>query len=182
MLYYDLSTENRITAVSSAWDATAIANHGFNCVAQKVVGRNLLDFVSGFQTQSYVNALLFSARKSLKPVATTYRCDTDFAPRLIYMTIAPRDNGHLRVTHRDIPIVVAPKVPSFQGKILRAQCAQCYTLRLDDDWVDAGIGHDMVMPPHSTGLCPKCRALAAHAISANARSLPAQVLRPETVQ
>lgn len=175
MLYYDLSAENRITAVSSAWDATAVANHGFNCVAQKVIGRSILDFISGFQTQTYVNALLFSARKSMKPVATTYRCDTDTAPRLLYMTVSPRGNGQLRVTHRDISISVQPEVPIFHGHILHGQCAQCYALQLDNDWVAAGIGHDMFMAPNSTGLCPKCRALAVHAMTANARYT--QVLR-----
>lgn len=167
MLYYDVSAENRITGVSSGWDETAFANGGFNCVAKKVIGRNILDFVSGFQTQSYVNALLFSARKSMKPVSTTYRCDTDTVPRLLYMTVAPRDGGHLRVTHRDIPIRVQPEMPLFQGHVLRGQCGQCYALKLDDEWVRAGVGHDMFMDPMSTGLCPTCRALAATAISAN---------------
>ena len=181
-MFYDLSAENRITAVSSTWDAVAIENGGFNCVAKKVIGRNILDFVSGFQTQTYVNALLFSARTSGKPVSNTYRCDTDTAPRLVYMTVAPRGDGHLRVTHRDIPIAVPPEVPLFQGHILRAQCGQCYALRLDDDWVGAGVGHDMFMAPNSAGLCPKCRALAANAISANVRYGKTRVLRQNTAQ
>ncbi len=180
MLYYDLSSENRITAVSGGWDAAAVANTGFNCVAKKVVGRNILDFVSGFQTQTYVNALLFAARTSGKSVSNTYRCDSDVAPRLIYMTVSPRDNGQLRVMHRDIPIAVAPEVPLFEGQILRGQCGQCYALHLNKDWVAAGVGHDMFMAPVSTGLCPKCRALAANAISANMNYAAARVSRPKS--
>lgn len=170
-MYYEISAENRITNVSKHWDATAVSNHGFNCVAKKVWGRNLFDFISGFQTQSYVNALLFSVRSSGKPVSTTYRCDTDSVPRLVYMTVAPHDNGQLRVTHRDIPISVPAKTPSFEGRILRGQCCQCYALHMNEEWVGAGIGHDMFMAPNATGLCPSCRTLAVNAITATSQIL-----------
>ncbi|MEP3636184.1 MAG: hypothetical protein ABJN14_02870, partial [Paracoccaceae bacterium] len=96
---YVISSDDRIVSVSGNWDVFALDNSGPEAQAKNVVGHSLWHFVSGSETQSFLNALFFHVRRTGQPVILQYNCNSPDRFRAADMEIRLLDGQHLEVLH-----------------------------------------------------------------------------------
>lgn len=158
VLSYDLSVQNRIVGLDGDWDRQSQG------MGQAVMGRPIWDFVVGLDTRSYLNALLFAARRAGDVIAVRYRCDTPSERRLYRMEIAPLEGGGLRVHH--LPLEISPnEVPPRPEPPGACCCSQCLCWQRDGVWGELP-ALPSVRAPVDYRICPNCRAAAQHSIDA----------------
>ncbi|NBZ89270.1 hypothetical protein [Stagnihabitans tardus] len=135
-----------------------------SAVARAIIGRPIWDFVTGLDTRSYMNALLFAARSAGQSVSVRYRCDSIEEWRLYELLIEPLAENGLRLSHRPLELIRRRTPPiAPQGEPLRC-CSQCLRSRHGDRWEDSDI--HPALEPHKVDfvVCPLCKAEAQKAI------------------
>ncbi len=162
---YELSSQNRIMAVSDNWDPFARGNGGAAALAHAVMGRPIWDFVSGVDTRSYLNALFFAARSAGTRVAVRYRGDSAAERRLYHLLIEPQADGALRLSH--LPIDIARhmvRAPTAAELASQSCCGQCLRWRKGQTWGASEAFPGLARAPVDYVVCPQCRAEAQRAI------------------
>jgi hypothetical protein len=172
---YELSSQNRIVSVSDSWDSFACSNGGEAALSHAVMGRPIWDFVSGLDTRSYLNALIFAARSTGRSVAVQYRCDGLSERRLFQLQIQPLEEDGVRLMH--LPLEIVRRRRSVQSPPEGAQscCGQCLRWRRGNAWEEADIHHALARHGIDFVVCPHCRTQAQRAID----SLRAKVPPPD---
>jgi hypothetical protein len=181
---YAVDAERRIVAVGRRrWDRFATENGAPELCADRVIGRNLLEFVSGPELQQAYRDLTDSVVSTGEPVVVTAHCDSPGVARELRLSVAPLQLGEKRpgllfqaqivsgtarprhdifdfealltalITQADLPIVT--------------MCSFCQQLRRpgsdgDEDWVTAEEysrlgGTSRVRISH--GMCADCDAV-----------------------
>lgn len=164
MFHCELSAQNRIVALSDNWDAGAGRCDKGGPLAQSVMGRPIWDFVAGLETRSYLNALIFAARRDQRRLSVRYRCDGPSERRLYQMLVEPVQFGGVALTHLPLEITahpVRPQVP--EGEL--ACCGQCLRWRRNGTWQETGALAALARSPVDYRVCPDCRAEARRALS-----------------
>lgn len=97
---YHLDERDVIVGVSGGWNAFADANGGEGARREAVLGEELWRFISGEETISHLNAMLFWSRRRHAAFTLDHRCDGPGVRRVSRMRVAPLKPGRLRVEHR----------------------------------------------------------------------------------
>jgi hypothetical protein len=159
---YTLNGYNKITAVGGAWDDFASDNDGQSAIATSVIGGMIFDFIDGFDTASFLNAIFFAVRSKHAEFYTTYRCDSAGEKRLFRMHVSPLMNGGLKVDHTLIgnrvistPTTVLP----LRQAACENRCSICCNFKVADEWIDPFSQPDVAFFPESHTVCPNCKTL-----------------------
>ncbi len=156
---YTIDAKCRITGVDGDWDAFALENDGADAVADKVIGHSLWDFVSGWDTCGFLNALFFWTRRRMEPYQTTYRCDSPLAPRMFRMTILPGPDSALTISSHELraPGLIPRMVFVDQPNVAEARCSMCCRVQTAGTWAEPFAIPQVRFADTPHLICPECR-------------------------
>ncbi|PIQ51976.1 MAG: hypothetical protein COW02_11950 [Comamonadaceae bacterium CG12_big_fil_rev_8_21_14_0_65_59_15] len=162
---YLVNRDNLLTEVNEGWAAFAQANQGDAIPASAVLGRSVLEFVSGKVTKQYWQNLLERARASDKPVQVDYRCDAPLLKRWMRMELQVLEGGSLRISHQQIAQQARARPIYFarsqqRGKYSYVRCSLCNKIKVAEQWLEPdclseGTASNTVINV-TYGLCGKC--------------------------
>jgi hypothetical protein len=168
-----------IVYCNSAWDRFALANAAPpEILGERVVSRNLLDFIGGDLKPFYTD-LFARARRSGQPVSHDYECSSAGVFRLYRMQVFPLASSFavvnsLRLEHPHTRQALAPDDTLYRSKNgLVCMCANCRRTNQAAnpqawDWVPAYLEDRKAKVTH--GLCPPCMEFYYHPYLASRRS------------
>ncbi len=168
---YVLDADDVIVAVGEGWDQFALANGGERATAEHVLGRDLWTFVSGRETQAYLNAILFACRMDNRGFRISYRCDAPEEMRLFRLTVRPVERGKLVMEHEIIRTresAASAEVVRLADRYDAARCSICCAFKVGEEWIDAYARPDRNYFAESFGVCPACRRKLATQLAADA--------------
>lgn len=161
---YDLDRDNCIKGVGGDWNAFAQKNGGTDALADLVLGRALWEFVSGYETQNFLNDILFAVRANDEEFTTLYRCDSPERSRLLRMTARPIGNGGVRVSNKLLesnPLGTQSAIIRLDQRRCFNRCSICCRFKVGEDWIDPFASPEREYFPDSHVVCPECRAETA---------------------
>lgn len=178
---YAVSKRGQIVDISGDWDRFAWANDGFEATADYVIGRQLSDYLDGFETISFINALVFSCRRLDISFQMISRCDSPADMNLMRMTITPDQNDTLEISHK--LLLSRPLRRQFAGDdqlhTVGARCSMCCSFKVGRGWVDPLSQPDTLFTASRHGICPDCKERATDALRrAQTGSQPTLTLVP----
>lgn len=167
---YEIDARDRITWVDPAWLRFARENAAGELTAEHVVGRPVLDFVSGGPVRQ-LYSMLFQAVRGARAVRVPFRCDAPDRRRFMELCIEPADGGGLRLSGRLLreelraPVaLLEPERP--HGAALVAICSWCKRIRtapgrweeVEDAVRRLGLFDEAALPGLTHGICGRCDA------------------------
>ena len=176
---YWLDISDVIVDIGAGWTEFALENNAPELEVRKVIGRNVIDFVSGDVTKMYVRTILQSARLMRRPMHRSYRCDSPDQRRFMEMRLTMEDNGLLRWEHRMVRSENMQRRMDFRPAAgLHAakcvvRCSMCNRLKSPAGWSEPDIGPQPPTLGDGTipviyGICPECLALPRKSASRTA--------------
>lgn len=165
---YWLDISDVIVEIGPGWDDFARENNALELDARKVVGRNVIDFVSGDVTKMYVRTILQSARLLRSPLVRLYRCDSPDQRRFMEMRLTLQDDGLLKWEHRMIRAENLQRRMSFrlatgtQAARCVVRCSMCNRLKSAKGWHEPDLAPSPVPVENEAipviyGVCPDCQ-------------------------
>jgi hypothetical protein len=181
---YAVNAENRIVAVGRRrWDRFAIENGAPELRADRVIGRNLFDFISGPEVTQAYRSLTDRVFSTGEPIVVTARCDSPGIARELRLSVAPLQLGDKRpgllFQAQIVGETARPRLDIFDFKVLLnallrnadlpivTMCSFCQQVRRpgscdEEDWVTAEEyyrlgGTSRVRISH--GICADCDAV-----------------------
>lgn len=159
---YLLNPENLIIEINQEWDMFASENEGLNISKDDVVGRSILDFVSGKTTKQYWAEMFDRVRLAKAPVDLDYRCDSPSVMRWMGMKLQSLNNGDLRISNETYAIKNRPHPIHFElatqrGKDTFIRCSVCNKLKHKGAWIepdDLAAKHQISKFIVTYGVCP----------------------------
>lgn len=138
---FSLNDQNEIVAVGKEWDQFALKNNAPELVGGKVIGRHVLDFVSGNVTRQFLLAILELVRSGSQPIELDYRCDSPYERRFMKMSVSLMKSGQvcfinstLRVETRTQECFISKAVQRSKNTSIR--CSMCNLVQYSQDWVE----------------------------------------------
>jgi len=161
-----LNDLDEIISVGQEWDDFALKNGAPELAGGGVIGRPLLDFVSGNVTRHFVETLLLTARAGSQPVELDYRCDSPDERRYMHMRVSLADNNTvcfsntlLRTELRSKKIFINKAAQRSRNTPVR--CSMCNLLLSKSQWIEPE--HIFESGPGEThgifviyGICSRC--------------------------
>lgn len=92
-LTYVLDQDNLIISIEGVWDEFAGQNDGVGVFKSEVLGKPLLDFISGKVTKQYWLDLFDKVRIAGQTISIDFRCDAPFERRFMRMSLQPDNVG-----------------------------------------------------------------------------------------
>jgi len=136
-----LDAQDQIVAVGSDWDRFAKENGAPELSGSAVIGKPLLEFVSGKVTRTFVQALLQLARDRKQPIELDYRCDSPLKRRYSRMRVVCDAAGGLVFSHETLrteararPVRVA--AASQRGRHTSIRCSMCNQVKPANAWLE----------------------------------------------
>ncbi len=168
-----LNNHDEIIAVGGAWDDFALANDAPELIGEKVIGRPLLEFISGNVTRQFVLAILHTVRSSAQAVELDYRCDSPKERRFMRMQVSLEPSGDIHFLNT--PLRTEPRQHKVfisraaqRSKTTSTRCSMCNLIKSLNDWVET----DSSSQPAASellviyGICASCSAKLQCASSA----------------
>lgn len=163
VIVYEVDAENIITRIDVDWKVFAESNGAPELNEANVIGRPLLDFISGNVTKKFWSDLLQHVRLANSSHTFNYRCDAPNAKRYMKLDILPLPAGHLRL----VSTLLHTKPRPLQIYFRRAQqrssrslvrCSICNKVTYNKQWVE---GEELNRGIKTTleviyGICPVC--------------------------
>lgn len=138
---FRLNERDEIVTVGSEWDLFALENDAPELIGSKVIGRPLLEFISGKVTQQFVQALLTLVRSGTPSLELEYRCDSPTERRFMKMRVSLEESGLvyflntlLRTESRQNKILISRSTQ--RGKNTTVRCSMCNLVKPVKDWVE----------------------------------------------
>lgn len=164
---YWLDIGEVIVDIALDWDQFARDNNAPELLKRHVIGRNLLNFVSGDVTRMYVRTLIQSARLMRQPMVRQYRCDSPDMRRYMEMRLSLQDNGLLCWEHRQLASEKLPNRLNFvhaadsRTRRPHVRCSICNRLKGRSGWNEPDLLGEDFLPTESVvpviyGVCPDC--------------------------
>lgn len=162
---YLLDERDQIISTGGDWNDFATQNDASELSDEKLMGRPLLDFVSGKVTRSYIQVLIEQVRKSGQSIALDYRCDSPDVRRFMQMKVSPSlnngirfQNRVLRIEPRETPVTFYRPAERIRGCYNR--CSMCNRIKVAEVWGEA----ESLLPRREYqkgvaviyGICPGC--------------------------
>lgn len=139
---YVLDTDNLIAQVGGDWDGFARRNDAPELCGASVVGRPVLDFISGKVTRTYLLKLLDRVSAEGVPIELDYRCDSPATRRFMRMRISCREGGGvlfqnrmLREESRAVAVHFYRPAERIRGSFVR--CSMCNHIQVEGGWGEA---------------------------------------------
>ncbi len=138
IIEYKIDENNNIIYVNEEWDCFALENNGEEIVSDKIIGRNLFDFVENITVKHIYLHLLDKVRKGNK-ILIDYRCDSPTYKRFLQLTIKPEDNSIIRFISREKEILPQNYLRILDSKSIRSKkfipmCLWCKKIKVEDEW------------------------------------------------
>jgi hypothetical protein len=131
--HYRLDDKDRIVEVGAAWNDMAVANGGEAAIAEKIIGSNIFDHISGHFTRQFFRDFIDQARTGA-PTERAYRCDSPVEKRQMKMLVRLEDERSLLVDHETIKVeTIAPSLTlrnAVEARNAVLRCSICARLRL----------------------------------------------------
>lgn len=161
---FEIDGNNVITATGALWSAFALTNDAPQLAGEAVIGKSLLQFISGESSRNLMRNLLEAARQSRKPVELDYRCDSPELRRQMRMRLEPLDHGFLRCSNlllkteaRAAPIHFVCAKQRARDTLIR--CSICNRIKNRERWMEAdhlkAARHALTLKV-TYGVCPDC--------------------------
>lgn len=167
---YRIDRDNRLCWVNAQWQIFARENDGQHLLAEKVIGKPILDFFSGKVTRQYWEKIFADVRAKGEPLVLDFRCDSPEVRRAMRMQILPDDVGELLIISRLLssqPLTRAVRIQRAEQRSRHTlvRCSQCNRVKHPLDWLDSDALFALdqkAAPPLSViyGICPACLAYA----------------------
>lgn len=163
VIAYEIDVSNIITAVNANWQAFAEANGAPELNDANVIGKPLLDFISGNVTKQFWSSLLNHVRNANSPHTFKYRCDAPHTKRYMKLDIAPLVAGNLRITSTPLRAKPRPLQIHFRRAQQRSvhsiiRCSLCNKVAHNKQWIEAEeLNRGLKTTLEVTyGICPVC--------------------------
>jgi hypothetical protein len=167
---YYVDATGVITWVDDGWDEFARENGGTaHVLAAEVIGRPVLDFVSGSALTHLWTTLMARVGTGDRPFVISFRCDAPTRRRLMQMLIEPHPAGGLRFVTTVVQGIERPRARIIEthaqqshGRLL-VMCSWCKRLQAHERWLEVedaaeefGLFEADELPDITHGLCPSC--------------------------
>jgi len=160
---YTLDKNNTLIDIDGPWDQFAEQNNGENARAEQVLGRSIWEFIEGFETLCYLNAIFSAVRKKQRPFHSLYRCDSPEEKRIFEMQVLPLHGTQITVIHRlqetrlfkDID-----NVADLSKLKSEKRCSICARFEVGGAWIVPLARPPEQFFPKSYTVCPDCRLAA----------------------
>lgn len=156
-LSYELSEDDRILAVGDGWDTFGAGNNAGK-LGVDIIGYPIWNFISGQDTRSYMNSIFFFCRSQSRSLSALYRGDSPTMMRVFRMTVEPRKNDGLCLSHHlaaEMPHW--HKVPTIRIPRRLVQCSQCLSIKDGQTWSPGPGPAFRAKQAISYHVCPDCR-------------------------
>lgn len=164
-IVYELDVDNNIVSVNPVWQSFAVANHAPELSVDQVIGKPLMQYISGNTTKQFWQALLDKARKANVALHLDYRCDSPDLRRFMRIKVCRGDSDKLlfesallRIEPR--PVSIHFKRAQQRGGDTKVRCSFCNHILHKSHWVEAEslvTGNMVVTLDVTYGICPKCQ-------------------------
>jgi hypothetical protein len=138
---FNLNAQKEIVSVGHEWDRFALENGAPELTGDKVIGRPLLDFVTGNVTRQFVMALLDLVQHGKPAIELDYRCDSPRERRFMRMRVARLATGEIHFLHqtlrtelRDHRVYIATAKQRSRHTPIR--CSMCNLIKPAHHWVE----------------------------------------------
>ena len=167
VLSYSIDADDRIIGTSDTWDAFAMQNCGAGARTNLVSGHRIWSFVSGDQTQSFLNAIFFSVRRTQQPFSTKTRCDSSETKRSCTMYVVPSGGMGLKISFKMMQTHAVKKLSKRCTLTSRSYrvCSICNALELDGNWNHENTTALSSSTGSNFGVCPSCRKVTRDKIN-----------------
>lgn len=135
---YKIDTENNIIFVNEEWDRFALNNFGEEIISNKILGKNLLDFIMNITIKQIYLDIINQARKG-NVISINYRCDAPNCKRLLKMTVKSEDENIVKFISEVQEIVPQNYLNILDPKAIRSNefipmCSWCKKIRMGSEW------------------------------------------------
>lgn len=170
---YRIDRNNVLVSVSENWDRFLADNAGAaSASAAEVVGRALDQFIADEDTRSLYALVLDSARRSNRPIAFRFRCDSPTERRFCELRVSAGSDGTVDFESRIFRTEQRRPVPLLQAEGPRDRdeflktCSMCKRIAVNDsEWIEieAAMGRLRLdrrerTPRITHGMCADCHA------------------------
>jgi len=136
-----LDAQDQIVSVGRDWDRFAKENGAPELSGSAVIGRPLLEFVSGKVTRTFVQTLLQLARDRKQPIELDYRCDSPLKRRYSRMRVVCDAAGGVVFSHETLRTEARSRsvrvaAASQRGRHTSIRCSMCNQVKPDNAWLE----------------------------------------------
>ncbi len=137
---YKIDGENRIIYGNEEWDSFALENYGEEIVSEKILGKNLFDYIQDITIKQIYLDIIEKVRQG-REINIDYRCDAPTLKRLLKMYVKLENNGIVKFVSEPIQItpqqyiyLLDPKLPKEDKPI--PMCSWCKRIKIETEWED----------------------------------------------
>jgi hypothetical protein len=137
-----LDKQDEIVVVGCEWDRFALENDAPELMGCQVIGRPLLDFISGNVTRQFVQQLLKEVRNGNQSIELEYRCDSPNERRFMQMQVSLEASGlvHffntiLRTESLKNKVLISSSAQRSKNTTVR--CSMCNLIKSLKNWIEA---------------------------------------------
>lgn len=168
-LTYFINTDYTIVVLDEEWDSLARDNHALHLIAENVMGRRLLDFISDDRTRFLFQRMFEKVLATDDKICLSYRCDTPDKRRLLELEVYYVDKELIGLRNKIISIEPREPVKLLDPATEKtdqfvAICSWCKKMRLpSEQWLEIEEAVEKMalfrqpVPPHLTHtICQSC--------------------------
>jgi len=138
IIEYKIDKDNNIIFVNEEWDRFALSNFGEEIISEKILGKNLLDFIENISVKQIYLDIINQARKG-NVITIDFRCDAPTCRRLLQMTIRPEKNNVVTFFSKAKEILSWDYINILDSKAIRSielipMCSWCKKIKMDSEW------------------------------------------------
>jgi hypothetical protein len=166
---YHVDGQGLLIYVSDSWTQFALDNSSPHLVAERVIGKPLVSFISDMETRYLYHIILERVRSTEVPVVVTLRCDSSSLRRFLELVISPLPGQDIQFSSRTLRTEPREPVPLLDPNTHRSDeylrmCSWCKRILVSDDqWVEVEeavtqleLFHLDALPDLTHGVCPDC--------------------------
>ncbi|MDO9280950.1 MAG: hypothetical protein Q7T88_01055 [Methylotenera sp.] len=165
-IVYKLDVDNNIVAVNRLWQSFALANNAPELGIDQVIGKPLMQYISGNITKYFWQALLDKARLANTVLHLDYRCDSPDLRRFMRIKVYRGDGESLHfesalLRTESRPVSIHFKRAQQRGADTKVRCSFCNGILHKSHWVEAEslvTGQKSVTLDVIYGICPDCQS------------------------
>lgn len=162
---YELDVNNNIVAVNQSWQSFALANNAPELSHDHVIGKPLMQYISGNITKRFWETFLEKVRLANAVMHLNYRCDSPDLKRFMQIKAYRNESDGLyfesillRTESR--PINIYFKRAQQRGADTKVRCSFCNNILHKNHWIEAEnlvTGNHPVTLDVIYGICPVCQ-------------------------
>ena len=171
-IQYRINAQDIILEVNEAWMEFTATNGVSTLHPPQVLGKSLLDFISGSAMGALYTVILNRVRQTQTPLVLPFRCDAPAVRRFMELTIHPLPTHevvfitHLLKRESRAPIALLAAARACNRAFLTI-CSWCNRIRLtEQEWVEVedaimrlALFQVDVLPQITHGICQECYAV-----------------------